>query len=115
MERDCKAYKALKNNKSKKSFERLHNIQKELQSSISEVRVPLHLTVRLSSSAQSPGAGNSNSCDSGCEYFAGSSSLQFLEDFLDAEDTLLDDFLLSIQFRKQAKHCIQFRSVANSL
>ena len=65
------------------------------------LRVPLHLTVRLSSLPWSPGAGNSNLRDSGCKYFAGSSLLQFLDDFLDAEDTLLDDFLLSIQFRKK--------------
>ena len=49
MEKDCKAYKALKNNKSKKSFERLHAIQKELQSSISEVRWQCHaLKISLS-------------------------------------------------------------------
>ena len=37
VEKDCKAYKAVKHTKAKKTFERLQAIQKELQCSISEV------------------------------------------------------------------------------
>ena len=37
VEKDCKAYKAYKHTKSKKTFERLQAIQKELQLSITEV------------------------------------------------------------------------------